>query len=205
MQERRRGGGMRLGSSWRWQLTGAMRLSLRWCRVGCPQRAGKGGALLRLWSYSKLLIKSLCFNSLTNSDTLLDCVFEPVYWIVDNVTRWFGTVSDGCFCPLISCPLSSSCSSHSSSCRCSSLWSYCSQPRLWLSSTCSSYRWSSVIILGSGSSGTSAVATGFSPWWSSIITRPPPPPQDTQPRYRLGFLLSVPVYYLKITSLHRQP
>ncbi|XP_054454520.1 palmitoyltransferase ZDHHC16B isoform X1 [Anoplopoma fimbria] len=94
------GGGMRTGSSsissWRWQLSRTMRLALRWCR----QRGGRGGSTkpwisgrtLELWSYSKLLLKSLYFNSLTNADTLLDCAFEPVYWIVDNVTRWFGVV-----------------------------------------------------------------------------------------------------------------
>lgn len=42
----------------------------------------------------------------------------------------------------------------SSSCRCLSPWSYCSPPQLCLSSTCSSYLRSSVIILGTGSSGT---------------------------------------------------
>ncbi|CAF92820.1 unnamed protein product, partial [Tetraodon nigroviridis] len=47
---------------------------------------------LQRWSYCKLLLRSLCFNSLSSSDTLLDCVFEPVYWIVDHVTRWFGVV-----------------------------------------------------------------------------------------------------------------
>lgn len=95
------GGGMRMGSSWRWQLSRAMRLSLRWCRPWRLQRGGRGGEskprvsgrLLELWSYSKLLLRSLYYNSLSNSDTLLDCVFEPVYWIVDNVTRWFGVVS----------------------------------------------------------------------------------------------------------------
>ena len=106
----RRGGGMRVSSSWRWQLSRAMRLALRWCRLCRPQRGGRGGGtkpwasgrFLELWSYSKLLLKSLYFNSLSNSDTLLDCAFEPVYWIVDNVTRWFGVVRGfdfyyGCF------------------------------------------------------------------------------------------------------------
>lgn len=101
---RGRGGGMGMGSSWRWQLIWAMRLALRWCRPCRLQSLGRGGEgtkwrigrrLLELWSYSKLLLRSLYFNSLTNSDTLLDCVFEPVYWIVDNVTRWFGLVSSG--------------------------------------------------------------------------------------------------------------
>ncbi|XP_035468797.2 palmitoyltransferase ZDHHC16B isoform X2 [Scophthalmus maximus] len=86
-------GGMLMGSSWRWQLSRAMRLTLRWCRPCRPQRGGGNkGQLSELWSYSGLLLKSLYHNSLSNSDTLLDCVFEPVYWIVDNVTRWFGVV-----------------------------------------------------------------------------------------------------------------
>lgn len=197
---------MRMGSSWRWQLTRAMGLSLRWCRLCCPQRASKGGAFVKLWSYCKLLLKSLYFNSLSNSDTLLDCVFEPVYWIVDNVTRWFGVVSDRCLSSLTSCSLSSSSALHSSfSCRCSSLWSYCSRPRLWSSSTCSSYLWSSAIILGTGSSGTSAVATGFSPWWSSIIIRPPPPPQDAQPRYPIRFFLQCPCLSVSLKMMPVMP
>lgn len=92
---RRGGGGVRMGSSWRWQLSRAMRLSLRWCRPQRGARAGGGTAgarLSELWSYTKLLLRSLYFNSLSDSDTLLDCAFEPIYWVVDNVTRWFGVV-----------------------------------------------------------------------------------------------------------------
>ncbi|XP_068160956.1 palmitoyltransferase ZDHHC16B isoform X2 [Antennarius striatus] len=92
--------GMRLGSSCRWQLSRAMRLALRGCRLCLPWRGSEDAGtkprisrrLLELWSYSRLLLKSLCFNSLSDSDTLLDCAFEPVYWIVDNTTRWFGVV-----------------------------------------------------------------------------------------------------------------
>ncbi|XP_076025727.1 palmitoyltransferase ZDHHC16B [Genypterus blacodes] len=91
---------MRTGSSWRWQLSRTMRLTLRWLRLCHGRRGARGGGskagicsrLVELWSYSKILLKSLYFNSLSNSDTLLDCVFEPVYWIVDHVTRWFGVV-----------------------------------------------------------------------------------------------------------------
>ncbi|KAK2885051.1 palmitoyltransferase ZDHHC16B [Channa argus] len=91
---------MRMGSSWRWQVSRAMRLALRWCRLCRLQRGGRGsgskpwisGKILDLWIYSKLLLKSLYYNSLNNFDTVLDCAFEPVYWIVDNVTRWFGVV-----------------------------------------------------------------------------------------------------------------
>lgn len=139
---RRSGRGMRLGSSWRWQLSRAMRLALRWCRLhrghqgsASEPRAAAGGAGLReLWSYSRLLLRSLCFNSLSNTDTLLDCAFEPVYWVVDNVTRWFGVVRHE--------PSSSFSSfllwfhrcfpSLSSSCRCLSLWLFCSRPPSWL-------------------------------------------------------------------------
>ncbi|KAK5880864.1 hypothetical protein CesoFtcFv8_021726 [Champsocephalus esox] len=87
-----------MGSSWRWHLSRTMRLAMRWCRG--PQRGGGcggnrpwiSGRCFEVWSYSKMLLRSLYFNSLTDADTLLDCAFEPVYWIVDNVTRWFGVV-----------------------------------------------------------------------------------------------------------------
>ncbi|XP_061667036.1 palmitoyltransferase ZDHHC16B isoform X2 [Syngnathoides biaculeatus] len=92
------GGVMHVGNSWRWHLSRAMRLTLHWCRPCRLKTGGRGrggqpqpsGGLRELWSYSTLLLRSLYFNSLTNSDTLLDCAFEPVYWTVDNVTRWFG-------------------------------------------------------------------------------------------------------------------
>lgn len=91
------GGGVHMGSSWRWQLSWAMRVAMRWCRLCCPHRGWRGGRnsgkVVQLWGYSKLLLKSLYYNSLCNSDTLLDCAFEPIYWIVDNLTRWFGVVS----------------------------------------------------------------------------------------------------------------
>ncbi|XP_037318821.2 palmitoyltransferase ZDHHC16B [Pungitius pungitius] len=85
-------------SSWRCQLSRAARLALRWCRRRRwrwrrrPQPGAPGGRLLALWGYGALLLKSLCSNSLADGDTLLDCAFEPVYWIVDSVTRWFGAV-----------------------------------------------------------------------------------------------------------------
>lgn len=46
-----------------------------------------------LSAYMKLLVQSLYFNSLTDSDVIFDSVFEPVFWTVDYVTRWFGLVS----------------------------------------------------------------------------------------------------------------
>ncbi|XP_033835776.1 palmitoyltransferase ZDHHC16A isoform X2 [Periophthalmus magnuspinnatus] len=44
------------------------------------------------WAYFKLLSRSLYFNSLTDSDVVFDSAFEPVFWSVDYVTRWFGLV-----------------------------------------------------------------------------------------------------------------
>ncbi|XP_059892458.1 palmitoyltransferase ZDHHC16B isoform X1 [Gadus macrocephalus] len=83
---------MRLsGGRWTWKLSRAMRLVLRRCRAWRRgHKQGWGGGAGELCSYAKLLLRSLYYNSLTNSDTLLDCAFEPIYWIVDNVTRWFG-------------------------------------------------------------------------------------------------------------------
>ncbi|XP_056147831.1 palmitoyltransferase ZDHHC16A [Lampris incognitus] len=48
--------------------------------------------LRETWAYMRLMFKSLYFNSLTNSDVVFDSVFEPVFWTVEHVTRWFGTV-----------------------------------------------------------------------------------------------------------------
>uniref|UniRef100_A0A671YLI6 Palmitoyltransferase n=1 Tax=Sparus aurata TaxID=8175 RepID=A0A671YLI6_SPAAU len=45
-----------------------------------------------LWAYMSVVVQSLYFNSLTDSDVVFDSVFEPVFWTVDYVTRWFGTV-----------------------------------------------------------------------------------------------------------------
>ncbi|KAM9848191.1 palmitoyltransferase ZDHHC16A isoform 2-T2 [Aulostomus maculatus] len=44
------------------------------------------------WAYMKLLVQSLFFNSLTDSDVFFDSVFEPLFFTVDYVTRWFGLV-----------------------------------------------------------------------------------------------------------------
>lgn len=48
--------------------------------------------LRRIWAYVRLLVQSLCFNALTDSDVVFDSIFEPVFWTVDYVTRWFGLV-----------------------------------------------------------------------------------------------------------------
>ncbi|XP_056102054.1 palmitoyltransferase ZDHHC16B isoform X1 [Rhinichthys klamathensis goyatoka] len=84
------GGGMR---SWRWSLSRVMRLFLRWFRLCLRRGRRKRTNRVRdLWNYGTVLMKSLYYNVQTNSDTVLDCVFEPIYWLVDNMTRWFGVV-----------------------------------------------------------------------------------------------------------------
>ncbi|XP_029926728.1 palmitoyltransferase ZDHHC16A isoform X2 [Myripristis murdjan] len=57
----------------------------------------RGRSRLPLWlreicAYVRLLVRSLYFNALTDSDVVFDSVFEPVFWTVDHVTRWFGMV-----------------------------------------------------------------------------------------------------------------
>ncbi|XP_018941148.1 palmitoyltransferase ZDHHC16B-like [Cyprinus carpio] len=70
-----------------------MRLLLRWLKLCLCWRCSKRSSrTLDLWSYGRLLLKSLYFNVLTSSDTALDCVFEPIFWLVDSMSRWFGVV-----------------------------------------------------------------------------------------------------------------
>lgn len=51
--------------------------------------------LVQRWRYGKVCLRSLLYNSFGGSDTAIDAAFEPIYWLVDNVIRWFGVVSDG--------------------------------------------------------------------------------------------------------------
>ncbi|XP_011906754.1 palmitoyltransferase ZDHHC16 isoform X3 [Macaca thibetana thibetana] len=46
--------------------------------------------LVQRWRYGKVCLRSLLYNSFGGSDTAVDAAFEPVYWLVDNVIRWFG-------------------------------------------------------------------------------------------------------------------
>ncbi|XP_062858663.1 palmitoyltransferase ZDHHC16B [Trichomycterus rosablanca] len=70
-----------------------VRLSVRWCPLNPQQRQSRRYSTFRdLWNYGKVILNSLYYNVLTNWDTVLDSVFEPVYWLVDNLTRWFGVV-----------------------------------------------------------------------------------------------------------------
>ncbi|PNI82144.1 ZDHHC16 isoform 11 [Pan troglodytes] len=48
--------------------------------------------LVQRWRYGKVCLRSLLYNSFGGSDTAVDAAFEPVYWLVDNVIRWFGVV-----------------------------------------------------------------------------------------------------------------
>ncbi|XP_051946085.1 palmitoyltransferase ZDHHC16A [Xyrauchen texanus] len=43
-------------------------------------------------NYIKLIFKSLYFSSFTNSEVMMDSILEPVFWMVEVVTRWFGMV-----------------------------------------------------------------------------------------------------------------
>ncbi|XP_062851267.1 palmitoyltransferase ZDHHC16A isoform X2 [Trichomycterus rosablanca] len=71
----------------------AVHLLSRWTRscsrrsrIRLPQR------LKDPLCYMKLIVKSVCYNSLCNSDLVTDSLFEPIFWIVDILTRWFGVV-----------------------------------------------------------------------------------------------------------------
>ncbi|XP_007240453.1 palmitoyltransferase ZDHHC16A isoform X2 [Astyanax mexicanus] len=70
-----------------------MHLFARWLR-SCSRRSRNRmpQRLREPLSYVQLLISSLYFNSLTNSDVVVDSLFEPVFWMVDILTRWFGKV-----------------------------------------------------------------------------------------------------------------
>ncbi|XP_055503047.1 palmitoyltransferase ZDHHC16B-like isoform X1 [Leucoraja erinacea] len=74
------------------QVCGTMRLMLRCCGLGRRRRSRLLHRAATYWTYSKLCANSLLYNSFTNSDVLLDSLFEPIYWLVDHVTRWFGVV-----------------------------------------------------------------------------------------------------------------
>ncbi|GAB1302421.1 Palmitoyltransferase ZDHHC16 [Apodemus speciosus] len=48
--------------------------------------------LVQRWRYGKVCLRSLLYNSFGGSDTAIDAAFEPIYWLVDSVIRWFGVV-----------------------------------------------------------------------------------------------------------------
>ncbi|XP_010712912.1 palmitoyltransferase ZDHHC16 isoform X4 [Meleagris gallopavo] len=69
-----------------------MRLLFKCLRLGRRRRFKLLRQAGQLWHYGRLCLRSLLYNSFTNSDVVLDSLFEPVYWLVDHVTRWFGVV-----------------------------------------------------------------------------------------------------------------
>ncbi|XP_010867135.1 palmitoyltransferase ZDHHC16A [Esox lucius] len=46
----------------------------------------------RRWAYLRVMVRSLYYNSLTSSDVIMDSLMEPIFWVVDVLTRWFGPV-----------------------------------------------------------------------------------------------------------------
>ncbi|KAG8435430.1 hypothetical protein GDO86_013386 [Hymenochirus boettgeri] len=68
------------------------RLFLRCLRLGRRRRFRFLKHLVVYLRYARLCIVSLTYNSFTNSDVIIDSLFEPIYWLVDHVTRWFGIV-----------------------------------------------------------------------------------------------------------------
>ncbi|KAJ7325108.1 hypothetical protein JRQ81_018128 [Phrynocephalus forsythii] len=69
-----------------------MRLFLKCLRIGQRRRFWLTRLVGQLWRYGRLCLRSLIFNSFADGDTALDALFEPIYWLVDHVTRWFGVV-----------------------------------------------------------------------------------------------------------------
>ncbi|KFZ67228.1 putative palmitoyltransferase ZDHHC16, partial [Podiceps cristatus] len=69
-----------------------MRLLLKCLRLGRRRRFKLVQQVEQLWHYGHLCLRSLLYNSFTNGDVVLDSLFEPIYWLVDHVTRWFGVV-----------------------------------------------------------------------------------------------------------------
>ncbi|XP_051937244.1 palmitoyltransferase ZDHHC16A isoform X1 [Hippocampus zosterae] len=68
---------------------------LRWMLLRlCPRRRGCQLPLwmLKIQAYLKLLLHSLYYNSLTDSNVVFDSLFEPLLWTVDYLTRSFGLV-----------------------------------------------------------------------------------------------------------------
>lgn len=69
------------------------RLFLRCLRLGHRRKFTYLNLLTDYLRYCRLCLVSLTYNSFTNSDVVIESLFEPIYWLVDHVTRWFGIVS----------------------------------------------------------------------------------------------------------------
>ncbi|XP_040217172.1 palmitoyltransferase ZDHHC16 isoform X1 [Rana temporaria] len=68
------------------------RLFLRCLRLGHRRKWTKVNLLTDYVRYCRLCLVSLAYNSFTDSDVVVESMFEPIYWLVDHVTRWFGIV-----------------------------------------------------------------------------------------------------------------
>lgn len=175
------------------------RCRMRWCPssvlhlLRCVRLCTRRGRnrlplwIREMWAYVSVLVQSLYFNSLTDSDVVFDSVFEPVFWTVDYVTRWFGTVSV-CMCAFISyreflsvflwrqlsigVPLSFSD-------RCLFVWWWYWPAPSWGLPTWSCCLWSSPHTPLHGLLGMFVMDTGTSSWLLSITTRPPRLPLAT--------------------------
>ncbi|XP_077311806.1 palmitoyltransferase ZDHHC16 isoform X3 [Lithobates pipiens] len=66
------------------------RLFLRCLRLGHRRKWTKVNLLTDYVRYCRFCLVSLAYNSFTDSDVVVESLFEPIYWLVDHVTRWFG-------------------------------------------------------------------------------------------------------------------
>ncbi|XP_018414514.1 PREDICTED: probable palmitoyltransferase ZDHHC16 [Nanorana parkeri] len=66
------------------------RLFLRCLRLGHRRKWTYVNLLTDYLRYCRLCLVSLSYNSFTDSDVVIESLFEPIYWLVDHVTRWFG-------------------------------------------------------------------------------------------------------------------
>ncbi|CAM9376275.1 palmitoyltransferase ZDHHC16-like [Lampetra fluviatilis] len=73
----------------------------RLCAGSCGRSRGRG--LGKTWAYTCLALKSLVYNSFSSYDTMVDALFEPLFWLVDRLTRWFGLVFVALVVGLTSC------------------------------------------------------------------------------------------------------
>ncbi|XP_041722695.1 palmitoyltransferase ZDHHC16A isoform X3 [Coregonus clupeaformis] len=48
----------------------------------------------QIWAYLRLMVDSLYYNSLTNSDVVMDSLLEPIIWMVDLLTRRLGAMKN---------------------------------------------------------------------------------------------------------------
>nr|DBA14945.1 TPA: hypothetical protein GDO54_004218 [Pyxicephalus adspersus] len=74
------------------------RLFLRCLRLGHRRKWTYVNLLSDYLRYCRLCFVSLSYNSFTNSDVVIESLFEPIYWLVDHVTRWFGIDSTEWIC-----------------------------------------------------------------------------------------------------------